>query len=331
MSDNIDIDPGVTAGKKSVRTDEIAGIHYQVIKVAIGAPDSATDLTGGAGPVGPGVPRVTLASDDPLVAAFSTGIALKTSSAIVGKVGIDQTTDGTTNLVAAKQSGTWNVVNSAGANIIGKVGIDQTTDGTTNLVAAKQSGTWNLVNSAGSNIMGKVGIDQTTDGATNKVAADLRLAGTAVTAGAGAVASGTPRITMASDSPDVAALVAIRDATNTVNTADDTNTVYAGSTALTIKRGTISLTATGDLQALVVSKKIRVLSMMFVCSAALTVKLTSGTGPTDLTGAMSFVANGGMPFSESKKGLFETAVGAKLSMAITGTGTVSGFYTYVEV
>lgn len=149
--------------------------------------------------------------------------------------------------------------------------------------------------------------------------------------GTGAIGAGTPRYTLASDDPAVAALVAIRDASNTVNTADDTNTVYAGSTALTIKRGIINLTATGDLQALVSGKKIRVLSMTFVCSTALTVKFTSGPGPTDLTGPMSFVANGGMPFSESLKGLFETASGAKLSMSITGTGTVAGFYTYVEV
>ena len=32
----------------------------------------------------------------------------------------------------------------AGTNIIGRVGIDQTTDGTTNLVAAKQNGTWTI-------------------------------------------------------------------------------------------------------------------------------------------------------------------------------------------
>lgn len=36
------------------------------------------------------------------------------------------------------------IVLAAGTNIIGKVGIDQTTDGTTNLVAAKQNGTWNV-------------------------------------------------------------------------------------------------------------------------------------------------------------------------------------------
>lgn len=35
----------------------------------------------------------------------------------------------------AKQSGTWNVGISAGSNLIGKFGIDQTTPGTTNLVA----------------------------------------------------------------------------------------------------------------------------------------------------------------------------------------------------
>lgn len=33
---------------------------------------------------------------------------------------------------------------NTGTNVIGKVGIDQTTDGTTNLVASKQSGTWTV-------------------------------------------------------------------------------------------------------------------------------------------------------------------------------------------
>lgn len=37
----------------------------------------------------------------------------------------------------------------AGANVIGKVGIDQTTPGTSNLVAAGQSGAWNIVNVSG--------------------------------------------------------------------------------------------------------------------------------------------------------------------------------------
>jgi hypothetical protein len=52
--------------------------------------------------------------------------ALPAGSAIIGKVGIDQTTDGTTNAVHLV----------AGTAIAGKVGIDQTTPGTTNAVQA---------------------------------------------------------------------------------------------------------------------------------------------------------------------------------------------------
>jgi hypothetical protein len=40
--------------------------------------------------------------------------ALAAGTAIIGKVGIDQTTPGTTNLVAAGQSGTWNITNISG-------------------------------------------------------------------------------------------------------------------------------------------------------------------------------------------------------------------------
>lgn len=57
---------------------------------------------------------------------FQAAGALGAGSAIVGKVGIDQTTPGTTNGVQV------NAALPAGTNLIGKTGIDQTTDGTTN-------------------------------------------------------------------------------------------------------------------------------------------------------------------------------------------------------
>lgn len=64
--------------------------------------------------------------------------ALVAGAAIIGKVGIDQTTPGTTNLVQVTDgAGALNVIVdsiTAGANVIGKVSIDQTTPGTTNLV-----------------------------------------------------------------------------------------------------------------------------------------------------------------------------------------------------
>lgn len=57
-------------------------------------------------------------------------ITLGAGSAIIGKVGIDQTTPGTTNGVQV------NAALPAGTALIGKVGIDQTTPGTTNAVQA---------------------------------------------------------------------------------------------------------------------------------------------------------------------------------------------------
>jgi hypothetical protein len=70
----------------------------------------------------------------PLTATI-TG-ALPAGTALIGKVGIDQTTPGTTNKVAA--------VLVAGTALVGSVGIDQTTDGTTNKVAATQATASNL-------------------------------------------------------------------------------------------------------------------------------------------------------------------------------------------
>jgi hypothetical protein len=65
MADNI----AITAGAgTTVATDDVGGFHYQRVKLGLGADGAATDALGGAGAVAGGVQRVTLASDDPLVA-----------------------------------------------------------------------------------------------------------------------------------------------------------------------------------------------------------------------------------------------------------------------
>jgi hypothetical protein len=136
------------------------------------------------------------------VGSFGSTVGLSSGSNIVGKVGIDQTTNGTTNRVnigtdgavainAAIPAGTNNIGSvtisqavpgtsnkvfigsdgvvaiggaiPSGTNVVGKVGIDQTTPGTSNGVAI------NLALPAGTSVIGKVGIDQTTPGTTNKV------------------------------------------------------------------------------------------------------------------------------------------------------------------
>ena len=67
MADNIAVTPGSGA---VIAADEIGGVLYQRVKVAVGADGSATDMTAGAGAVAAGTPRMTLASDDPAVTAL---------------------------------------------------------------------------------------------------------------------------------------------------------------------------------------------------------------------------------------------------------------------
>lgn len=141
--------------------------------------------------------------------SIATAPVLVAGSAVIGKVGIDQTTPGTTNKVNIGTDGTVAIgagsavighviVDTApstavtnvgtfatqatlqtGSAIAGKFGIDQTTPGTTNKVSIGTDGTvalgagssvvGHVINDASSAIIGKVGIDQTTPGTTNKV------------------------------------------------------------------------------------------------------------------------------------------------------------------
>lgn len=74
------------------------------------------------------------------------------------------------------------------------------------------------------------------------------------------------------------------------------------------------------------NRKINVVSLALVASAAVTVQFT-GTG--NLTGAMAFGANGGMSISASAGGfLFQTSTNALLAILLGGAVQVSGFLTY---
>lgn len=120
-------------------------------------------------------------SNTSIPVTIATAPVLVAGSAIIGKVGIDQTTPGTTNKVNIGTDGT--VAIGAGSAVIGHV-----------------------INDAGSAIMGKVGIDQTTPGTTNLVAigsnntVDLnKIAGNTTATGNGVVGTGVQRVSIASD------------------------------------------------------------------------------------------------------------------------------------
>jgi hypothetical protein len=153
---------------------------------------------------------------------------------------------------------------------------------------------------------------------------------TDMTGGAGAVGAGTPRVTLASDDPAVAALVAIRDGTNTVNVAADSNAMKLGATSVPPKFKSVGATGSGDLIPLVSSKKIRVLAYALVFNAASTAKFQSG-GSTDLSGAMPFGDKGGICAPFNPVGWFESVAGEKLNLVLGTSVAWAGHITYIEV
>lgn len=124
MADNITVSQG---SGTTIATDDIGGTHYQITKVAFGADGSATLGIGGAGAVTAGVQRVTLASDDVLVAKLPAALGAGGGLKIDGS-GTAIPISGT---IAATQSGTWNIGTittlpalPAGTNSIGLVNVE---------------------------------------------------------------------------------------------------------------------------------------------------------------------------------------------------------------
>jgi hypothetical protein len=235
MTDNVTIPAtGATIGTK-----DVGGVQIQRVALTVGGSGVATDAVGGAGAATSGTVRTVSASDDPAVVAIAalatsaqvgevqasptantvlarlkellTGIVLAAGANVIGRVGIDQTNDGTSNLVAAKQSGSWNVANVSGtvslptgaatsakqdtlSGLVGEIQASPTANTVLDRLKAILTGT---VLATGSNVIGKVGIDQTTDGTTNLVAAKqsgtwttIAPVGVTITSHSGTVTSG---------------------------------------------------------------------------------------------------------------------------------------------
>lgn len=211
---------------------EIADLD--AIKASTASIDTKTPAVGQAAMVASS--PVVIASNQtsiPVAATLQAGSAVighvinDAGSAIIGKVGIDQTTPGTTNLVAlaANQSvnnaqvngvtvSTGNGVSGTGVQRVA-IASDNTAfpvNATLSAETTKVIGTVNIAASqtvglvAGSAIVGKVGIDQTTPGTTNLVALAAnqsvnvaQMNGVATTMGNGVAGTGVQRVVIASD------------------------------------------------------------------------------------------------------------------------------------
>jgi hypothetical protein len=85
-----------------------------------------------------------------------------------------------------------------------------------------------------------------------------------------------------------------------------------------------------DVVAAVAGQRIYVVRFVITLDAAGTLKFTSGTGPTDESGELSFVASGGLVVlgDPNSPALKVSALGAKLSI-FTVTGKADGWLEYL--
>lgn len=102
-----------------------------------------------------------------------------------------------------------------------------------------------------------------------------------------------------------------------------------------VGRAAISTASSGDssVVAAVTGRKIRVLSLQFLCTSAVTVGFESNNagGDTALTGVMAFPDNGGMVLPHNPFGWFETVAGEALHITLGGAVQVSGSLVYQVV
>lgn len=144
---------GITANITGITTGQFASIMVFALKANVPNANSllvnafvtntpTVEITDGTNVLGTSSHpvRVDPTGSTTQPVSLATAPVLVAGTAIIGKVGIDQTTPGTTNGVqvnAALPAGTnviGHVINDASTALIGKVGIDQTTPGTTNAV-----------------------------------------------------------------------------------------------------------------------------------------------------------------------------------------------------
>jgi hypothetical protein len=299
--------PATVPASTVIATDDVGGVHYQLVKLAFGALDTAT-----------------------LVA---TGAGLPISDA-GGSLTVD---NAGTFAVQATQSGAW------GVTVSGSVAV---TDNAGSLTVDAPVGTPVFVRlSDGSSPISTLPVSlasvpshPVTNAGTFAVQVSSALpAGTnnigdVDVLSLPALPAGTNNI----GDVDVLTLPALAAGTNLIGQTAaglQTNRVLDGTTALTPKFASIDIAANGDTTevALVAGKKIRVLAYRFQSAGAVAVRFKSGAS-TSLTGAMSTgAAGGGGGAAFNPIGHFETASGEALVINLSAAVQVSGHLVYVEV
>lgn len=139
------------------------------------------------------------------------------------------------------------------------------------------------------------------------------------------------------DEGDVGAARMTLDRKQHVAAELESSSLRAGGTALTPKFAPIAVASSGNntMVAAVAAKKIRVLSMAVVATAAVSVFVCSDTTTSVIFGGstnkIALAANGGFVLPFSPLGWFETGASTGAILNLSGAVAVSGGLTYVEV
>jgi hypothetical protein len=336
MADGVAISAGVGT---TIATDEISSAHYQLVKLAFGALNSATLVSSADGlpvnvlnaSVAVTAAALPLPSGAATAANQATEIthlaalagAVAGGAVVVADGGGALTVDGTvgvTGTVAVSGPLTDTQLRASAVPVsLASVPSHAVTNAGTFAVQAAQSGSWTVTANAGSGTLAvsAVSLPLPTGAATESTLSTLNGKVTACNTGAVTVS---------------AALPAGTNLLGRVSASVETSTAYDGTTALTPKFAAIAASSSGDntVVAAVTSKKIRVLRWDLAANGNVNAKWKSGAS-TDKTGLYYLTQYAGVGGSYCPVGLFETAAGEALVLNLSGAVAVGGVLTYVEV
>lgn len=121
--------------------------------------------------------------------------------------------------------------------------------------------------------------------------------------------------------------------TDTIGSTFRTDKMLDNATLVTPKFASINASSLGDntLVPAVVGKKIRILSMLIIASAPVTIRLESGAGGTELSGPKPLIASSGFVVPYNPAGWTETGVNTLLNLELGAAVQCGGMVTYIEV
>lgn len=299
MANNVDI-PGTGARCAS---EDIGGVHYQRLKLVLGAYGVDDGAISGANPI----PITGSLTNVTGTISLPTGAA--TEATLAGRLAPADTLTGISTVTNLAQLGGSAIAMNTGVR---SAGTQRVTISTDDIVPASQSGTWNITNVSGT-------VSLPTGASTESTLSTLNGKVTACNTGAVVLAAGTANI----GDVDVLSIAAGTNRIGAVYEATG-QLVDEVPTLRTVNRAFVNASLSGNTAVVAaqgVGVRIRVLSVFAVGTLAVTVKFQSAT--TDITAGFPFAANGGMVLPHNPHGWFQTNANEALNINL-GVATATG-------